>query len=245
MRLAFAPFIVIVIYMGIVHSLFGEYSLILNQGVVHMEGGSSAARFFNFVSEFLSSVAVMVFYINGFRYAAMGEGGDTWWTFALNWRLVNVYVYALLMGLAVVLYGLVAGGIVIGSYFLVENLFLPGLIALLFTLGLIYLMSRFSLTLLYVAIDQKEALRTSWHIMKGNVLRFLGVIFLITLVFLGMVLLLTIIGFVGFSLAKIYMWPKSVIISILTSLSILMWLVTFALTIKAIALVNKQLTEKK
>lgn len=248
-RVFFAPFVVWVIsfvFLGIGLYLSGELDLTSEAAAPQNGEGSLTSNFFTFLHYVLNIVGLQVLYINGFRYAARGEGGDKWWTFSLDKRLGKMVLYYFLIIILYALYALVAGGITVGSYFLVESIFLTGILGTLFVLGMIYLMTRVTLTFLYVAIDQKEPLRTSWHIMKGNVLRFVGLFVLIGLVILGLMLLGgAIIGLGGWLLSLINEWLGGIVFALLIPFIIFAWLVTFGLSIKAIALVNKQLTEKK
>jgi len=250
-KVAFAPFIVWLIgfaFMGIGLYLSGVFNFTINyEGVPeYVEEGSLAGDFFTFAHYILETLAAMVLYINGFRYAALGEGEDKWWTFSLNRRLVKMFLYYLLVIILYAVYVGGAAGITFVSYLLIENIFLTGLLGVLSVVGFVYLMARITLTFLYVAVDQKNALRTSWHLMRGNVLRVLGLFFLILLVILGLTILgSAIIGLGGWLLSLVNMWLGLIIFALFVPFGLFTWLVSTALMIKAIALVNKQLTEKK
>jgi hypothetical protein len=248
-RVFFAPFVIWImsfVFLGIGLYLSGELDF-TSEGTAPQNGTDSlTSNVFTLLHYILNIMAMLVLYINGFRYAALGERGDKWWTFSLDKRLVKMVLYYFLIIILYALYALVAGGITVGSYFLIESIFLTGILGTLFVLGMIYLMTRVTLVFLYVAIDQKEALRTSWHIMKGNVLRFLGLFVLIGLAILGLVLLGgAIIGLGGWLLGLINEWLGAVVFALFVPFGIFAWLVTFALSIKAIVLVNKQLMKKK
>jgi hypothetical protein len=248
-RVFFVPFVVWVIsfiFLGIGLYFSGELDF-TSEGAAPQNGeGSLTSNLFSLLHYVLNILAMLVLYINGFRYAALGEGGDKWWTLSLDKRLVKMVLYYFLIIILYALYALVAGGITVGSYFLNENFFLAGILGALFVLAGIYLMTRLSLVFLYVAIDQKEALRASWHVMKGNVLRLLGLFVLIGLVVVGFALLgAAILGLGGWLLSLINEWLGVVVFALFIPFLIFVWLVTFALSIKAIALVNKQLIEKK
>lgn len=250
-KVAFAPFIVWLIgfaFMGISLYLSGVFNFTVNyEGVPeYVEEASLTADFFSVAHYVLEIVAGMVLYINGFRYAVLGEGGDKWWAFSLNRRLVKMFLYYLLIIIFYVLYGSVAGAITFVTYFLIENIILTVLLGVLFFMGFIYLATRLILTFLYVAVDQKEPLRTSWHLMRGNVLRVLGLFCLILLFILGIMILgSAIIGGGGWLLIDINMWLGIIIFALFVPFGLFLWLVSAALIIKVIALVNKQLTEKK
>jgi hypothetical protein len=248
-KVAFAPFVVWLIglaFMGMSLYLSGEFNFTISEeGILQSETeGSLAGDFFTVMHYVLETLAAMVLYVNGFRYAALGEGGDKWWAFALNRRLVQMFLYYLLIVVLFIVYGGIAVGITVGTYFLVENIFFAGLLGVLFFAGLIYLATRLILTFLYVTLDQKKPLRTSWHLMKGNVLRVLGLFLLIGLVVLGVTILgSAIIGLSGWILSLVNVWFGDIIFSFFVPFGLFVWLVSGVLSIKAIALVNKQLTE--
>ncbi|MBX9785959.1 MAG: hypothetical protein K2Y08_01350 [Alphaproteobacteria bacterium] len=250
-KVAFAPFVVWLIgfaFMGLGFYFSGDFNFTVSQeGVLQNEPeGSLLGDFFTVIHYVLETLAALVLYVNGFRYAALGEGGDKWWTFSLNKRLWKMFLYYLLVIVLYLACGAVAVGITMGSYLLIENIFLTVFLGILSAGGLIYLMARITLTFLYVAVDQKEPLRTSWHLMKGNVLRVLGLVFLILLVILGITIVgSAIIGLGGWLLSFINMWLGAIIFALFLPFGLFVWLVSTALMIKAIALINKQLTEKK
>ncbi|MDI9635424.1 hypothetical protein QM565_06435 [Geitlerinema splendidum] len=250
-KVAFAPFIVWLIglaFMGMGLYLSGEFNFTVTQeGILQNEPeGSLLGDFFTVVHYILETFAALVLYVNAFRYAVLGEGGDKWWTFSLNKRLVKMFLYYLLIIVLCAVYGGVAGGITVGTYFLVENVFLTGLLGVLFVVGLVYFATRLTLTFLYVAVDQKEPLRTSWHLMKGSVLRVLGLFFLIGLVIIGLTIVgSAILGFGGWLLSLINMWLGAIVFALFIPFGLFVWLVSIALMTKTIALVNKQLMEKK
>lgn len=250
-KVAFAPFVVwfiALVSMGIAFYFSGVFNFTVNyEGIPeYVEEASLAGDFFTIVHYVLETLAALVLYINAFRYAALDEGGDKWWTFSLNRRLVKMFLYYLLVIVLYAVYALALGGITVGSYFLVENLFLTGLLGVLSVVGLVYLMARITLTFLYVAVDQKQPLRTSWHLMKGNVLRVLGLFFLIGFVILGITILgSAIIGGGGWLLSFINMWLGVIVFALFLPFGLFVWLVSIALMTKALALVNKQLMAKK
>lgn len=250
-KVAFAPFVVWLIglaFMGMGLYLSGELDFTITQeGVLQNEAeGSLLGDFFTIVHYILETFAALVLYVNAFRYAALDEGGDKWWTFSLNKRLVKMFLYYLLIVTLFIAYGGIAAGITLGSYFLVENIFFAGLLGILFVVGLVYFATRLTLTFLYVAVDQKEPLRTSWHLMKGNVLRVLGLFLLLGLVIIGITILgSAIIGGGGWLLSFINMWLGLIVFTLFLPFGLFVWLVSIALMTKVIALVNKQLMGKK
>lgn len=248
-RVAFTPFFIYligVIAMGIGFYLSGGMTYITEEGAVmqHAEQTSAAGGFFNFVYYIFYMLAILVWYINGFRYAALAEGGDKWWNFHWNKRLWKMFLYHLLVIVLFALYGAIAAGVTIGSYFLVENAFLTALVGVVFGLGFFYLVGRLILVFLNVAIDKKEALRSSWHVMKGNVLHLIGLFILIWLAIIGLTIVgSTLIGLGGFLLSLINMWLGVIIFALFIPFGLFVWLVAAAMTMKSIALVDKQLTK--
>lgn len=248
-RVVFTPFIIYligVIAMGISFYLSGEITDIIEHGAImqHAEQTSASVGFFNFIYYVFYTLALLVWYINGFRYATLGEGGDKWWNFHWNKRLWKMFLYYFLIIILSAVYGAVAVGIIIGSYLFTENVFLVTGIGILFGLGFFYLVGRLVLVFLNVATDKKEALRTSWRVMKGNVLRLIGLFILIWLAIIGVTILgAVIIGLSGVLLSFISDILGYVIYALAIPFSLFVWLVTAAMTKKAIALVSKQLTE--
>lgn len=248
-RVAFTPFLIYligVIAMGIGFYLSGGMTYITAEGAViqHAEQTSAAGGFFNFIYYVFYMLAILVWYINGFRYAALGEGGDKWWNFHWNKRLWKMFLYHLLVIVLFAVYGAIAAGVTIGSYFLAENAFLTALVGIVFGLGFFYLVGRLILVFLNVAIDKKEALRTSWHLMKGNVLHLIGLFILIWLAIIGLTIVgSTIIGLGGFLLSLINMWLGVIIFALFIPFGLFVWLVAAAITMKSIGLVDKQLTK--
>ena len=248
-RVAFTPFILYligVISMGIGFYLSGGVASIMEQGTFQQTMGqvSASVRFLDFTYHVLYMLSIVVWYINGFRYAALGEGGDKWWTLSLDKRLVKMFLYQLLIIVLFAVYGAVAAGITVGSYFLIENVFLTTLIGILFGLGLFYLIGRLALVFFNVATDKTNALRTSWHVMKGNVLRLIGLFILIWLAVIGLV----IVGGVIIFLSAALLGFVNAMLGYLTfalaiPFTLFVWLVAIAMTMKAIALVNKQLAK--
>ncbi|MBL8676935.1 MAG: hypothetical protein JNJ47_05900 [Alphaproteobacteria bacterium] len=248
-RVAFTPFVIYligVIAMGAGFYLSGEMTYFIEHGAIMQptEQTSTSAGFLNFIYHVFYMLAIIVWYTNGFRYAALGEGGDTWWNLHWNKRLWKMFLYHLLIIVIFAAYGVVGAGITVGSYFLIENVFLTTVIGLFFGLGLFYLIGRFALVFFNVAVDKKEALRTSWHVMKGNVLRLIGLFIIIWLAIIGLTILgAVIIGLSGILLSFISAILGYIIFALAVPFSLFVWLLTAAITMKAIALVNEQLTK--
>jgi uncharacterized membrane protein len=117
------------------------------------------------------------------------------------------------------------------------------LIALFCLFGL-YLLGRIALYAVVISIDQKEPIKTSWNLMKGNVLR------LITL-FILLWLTITLLGLFGslilgsitlnLGLGKTILASFGVFLGALFGIFLIIF--NWALTSKAMALVYQQLTD--
>jgi len=247
-KVAFTPFILYLIgaaFLGIGFYLSGGFETLMQQGTVIQDTGqaSGSADIFNFVYYVLYVLAILVWYVNGFRYAALGEGGDTWWRLSWDRRLLMMFLYHLLFIVLFAAYGAIAAGITVGAYFLTESVFLTALLGTLFFIGLFYLMGRLILVFLNVATDKSEPLRTSWHVMKGNVLRLFGLFILIWLAIIALTIVgALIIGVTGAILSFIGGWLGYVVFALSIPFALFVWLVAAAMTMKALALVSKQLS---
>lgn len=248
-KVAFTPFIIYLIgaiFMGIGFYLSGGVGSMTTEGIVIQNAGQASAStgIFNFVYYVLYMLAILVWYVNGFRYAALGEGGDTWWRMSWDRRLWKMFLYHLLIVVLFAAYAGVAAGITVGSYFLTESVFLTALIGTLFGLGAFFLIGRLVLVFLNVATDKTEPLRTSWHVMKGNVLRLFGLYILISLVIIALTIVgAVIIGLTGVLLSFIGAGLGYAIYALAIPFTLFVWLVGAAMAMKAIALVSKQLTK--
>ncbi|MBX9785958.1 MAG: hypothetical protein K2Y08_01345 [Alphaproteobacteria bacterium] len=248
-RVAFTPFIIYLI--GVISMVIGFYlsggvTLLIEQGAIQqtMEQTSASVGFLNVIYQILYMLAILVWYLNGFRYAALGEGGDKWWNLHLNVRLWKMFLYQLLVIVLFVGYGAVAAGITVGSYLLTESVFLTAFLGTFFGLGFFYLIGRLSLVFLNVATDKKDALMTSWHAMKGNVLRLIGLFILIWLAIIGLIIVgALMIGLSGALLGFISPMLGYLAFALAIPFMLFVWLVAAAMTMKAIALVDRQLTK--
>lgn len=187
-------------------------------------------------------MAVVSVIINGFRYAALKEGGDRWWTLNLNWWFVKTIFYYVLIILLLAIYAGVAVGIVLGANALAESTALNVTLAILFFIGLIYVAFRLGLIFFLIATDQTKPIRVSWALLKGNVLRFVGLTFLIMLaVVLISIAGVVVLGLLGWVLSYISNWLIAVIGLALIIFTVIMWLFSWAMTSKALSLVYKTL----
>lgn len=244
LRLAFAPFVLY--FIGLMFMIL--VSFITGQAIEpHKVPPSFLILFANVIYMIFAIIAGMSLYINGYRYGILNEGGDTWWQLQMNMRVVKLILYSLLIGLIVVGFVLLGAGIIVATQLLVHNVFLDVTIGILIGLYGFYALIRLSLIFPLISIDREKPLKTSWRMLKGNVLRLIGLMILITFV-IGMIGLF---GFLALLLIGIIFSLLSPVVSIvvLTLLGlpfiIFMWLLNWAVFAKAISLVYLSFSEGK
>jgi hypothetical protein len=253
LRVAYAPIVVWfigVVFMSLVYWSVGLWSY--DALVSQMKGEPSTveqpfiATFAHILYYITYFIAIFTLYINGFRYGVLGEGGDRWWTLHLNWRFVKMILYSLLIGILATIYILITGGIAIGAHFLVGSTALTVILGIVFVIFGIYLAIRISLTYLLIAIDQEKPIRISWRLLKGNVLRVLGLMLLIGIV-ISLVGLagIIVLGILGWILALISLWLVAIPILLFAAFSIILWFVSWVVGTKALSLVYKTFTSGK
>lgn len=250
-RVVFLPFVICALGFAFMVAVFlstGQHQFIFLGGVLEqtVPATSPFGIFAQFVYYVTCFVAVTGLYVKGFRYAALKKGGDKWWEFPFDIRLIKMFLYYLLITFLIALYVGISTGITVSLLLFLESTFVTVLLSVGFSILGVYLITRLVLTFLYVAIDKEKALRTSWRVMKGNVWRFLLLVVLISLAVLGLIIAGSIvIGVFGWILGFIVGWLGIVIFALFVPFVILMMLVSMAWTITAIAHVNKQIMEKK
>mgnify|MGYP001205393954 CR=1 FL=1 len=246
-KVAFAPIMISVAGLVLAILFFIAAGIEANQifeGKVEATNLDSFAKFLGvsgIVIYFICFIITIVsLYINGYRYAVLNEGGDQWWVFHLDRRFVKMILYSLLMILLLGVYLIVSVGIFGGAAYLFQNTALNIILGVVIGLYGFYLIFRLGLLFLLIAIDKQSVLKSSWHLMKGNVLRFIGLMLLLGIV-------LTLINFVGtflFSLIGMISSTLAIVSSILSTLfGLFMWLVNWAVISKATARVYQALTE--
>jgi len=249
-RVAFAPFVVWALgflFMAIVYWSEGRwsYDAFMNQmqGLQSPQEYTFLMGFSDFVYNIAYFIALASIYINGFRYAILEEGGDRWWTLHLNRRLVKTILYYLLIMVLGGIYVAISGGIVFGAHILFESIVLDVVLGALFAIYGIYLMYRIILTFPLIAIDQKKPIRVSWRLLKGNVLRLFGLIFLIiiSLLLLGLAGVI-VLGILGWVLALINPWLAGIAALLLLVFGLFIWLLSWGVVSKAMSVVYKDLT---
>jgi hypothetical protein len=253
LKVAYAPVIIWLIgfvFMALVYWSTGQwsYETLVSQlkGQQVLTEQPFIVIFANVVYYIAYFIAIFTIYINGFRYAVLGEGGDHWWTLRLDWRFVKMILYTILISILVGIYVLIAAGIIIGIYFLINSVALSVILGILFTLFGIYLLVRIGLTYLLIAVDQIKPIRVSWNLLKGNVLRLFWLLVLIAIaIFLISLAGAIILGIFGWILSLISLWLVSIPIVLFLIFGFFMWLLSWAVGSKAFALVYKTFTSGK
>ncbi len=214
---------------------------------VDIEKGMSGLEIVgNVVYYVLYVIALLSIMINSYRYAATRERGDKWWTLHLNMRFVKFTLYMILIGILAGIYAIIAAGIITGVHMLLESIALDIILGIIFVIGLFYGIFRVYLTLFLIANDQAQPLRRSWELLKGNVLRVLGLVLIISIA-------VGIIAAVVVGIAALITYLLALITPILGILGGIivfisvaaMWLMSIAVGAKAVALVYKTFVKGK
>jgi hypothetical protein len=194
-----------------------------------------------FITHFIFAFSI---YINNIRYAVLHEGGKSWWTLNLNWRFLKMALYVILLGILGSAYVLVAVGIGVGMHYLFLSIPLDVILGVVFFIYGFYLLLRVSLYSVLIALDKPNPIRTSWALLKGNVLRVIGLYFLLTLALLGLTLLgFLALGLLGFIISFI---NSDISIALLCLFYFFMFQFIFlAVLCKAAALVYQTVAEGK
>ena len=137
---------------------------------------------------FTSLISMVSLSINGYRYAIL-QRTEGWFNLNLNMRFLKMALYLILYSLFFGLYSAVSARVVLGVDALLDNIGVTLLLSIILQLFAWFIMVRIALYPIAISIDQPKPIRTSWRMMKGNILRFLVLIFLIglTLVLIGVV----------------------------------------------------------
>lgn len=194
-----------------------------------------------FITHLIFAISI---YINNIRYGVLHEGGKRWWTLHLNWRFLKMILYALVLGILGGAYVLFAAGIIIGAHYLLMSVAVDVLLGTVFFIYGLYLLFRISLYGVLIAIDKPNPIRTSWALLKGNVLRLLGLYLLLILSLLG----ITLLGVMGLGLVGIALDLISVGISMILICIFVFFMFQFiflAVLAKASALVYQMVSGDK
>jgi hypothetical protein len=207
------------------------------------EGGFFLA-FANFFYNVTYLIAIISLYINGYRYAVLQDRGDTAINLNLNMRFIKMVLFILLFTLLIGIYAAIATGLVWGAHSLFSNIGIDVILGIILGIYAFYLMIRVSLFLIPISLDQGSPMKTSWRLMKGNVLRLFWLNVLVQLT----VLLVTIVGGIGvailgflFGLVSVGLgWAVGIVLGLL--LAIAMTLLAWAATAKAMGVVYMDLS---
>lgn len=254
-RVAYAPALIWAIgaaFMGIMYWSAGQslelHHAMLGQTISSSEAGEAwfFVGFGNFIYFVTYIVSIMILYINGFRYGVLHEGGNQWWNFHLNKRVVKLALYSLLVGALAGIYVLISAGIILVAQHLFESLVLNIILGILLAFFGLYALIRISLVQLLVAIDRSHPLRTSWTLLKRNVLRLLGLslLIIVSILIIGIVGI-AILALLGLLLAFISPTLAAFSAVLIYLFGVYVWFLNWAVTTKALSLVYTSLTEER
>lgn len=254
-RVAYAPALIWALgaaFMGIMYWSAGQslelHHAMLGQTISSSQAGEAwfLVGFGNFIYFVTYMISILILYINGFRYGILHEGGNQWWNFHLNKRVVKLALYSLLVGALAGIYVLVSAGIILVAQHLFESLALNIILGILFILFGLYAFIRLSFVQLLVAIDRSHPLRTSWTLLKKNVLRLLGLLFLVMVSILIICIVgIAILALLGLLLAFISPTLAAFSAVLIYLFGVYVWFLNWAVTTKALSLVYTSLTEER
>lgn len=226
-----------------------ELQKIVGIGTMEVQQIQEASFFLTFsyiTYNILYFIATFSLYINGYRYAIFQEGSNEWLSLNLNMRFVKMVLYTIFVSILAGIYLVISIGIIWGAHSLVANMAVNVIVGILLALYGVYLMFRIVLFPVAIAIDRKEPLKVSWHLMKGNILRFMGLSILValTIVLIGMIGA-AILGILGFILAMAS--PIFAGISLVVGLVFLIFMVllSWAVNSKVMGLIYLELAKQK
>lgn len=199
------------------------------------------------VHEVFYWVALLSLMINGFRYGVLHEGGKDWWTLRLNKRFWKVLLYMFLIIILASVYAIIGTCVVLGAQYFFANIFLDIAIGALFGLYGLYVLLRIFLYGLLIAIDKTHPLKTSWHLVKGNIWRLIGLTLLIWIaigvLFAGGAIVFGLLGLLLALISPMLMESLSVLVVLFSG--VFSYLVSWAVFSKAYALVYQTLKKDK
>jgi len=254
-RVAYAPALVWALgaaFMGIIYWSTG-HSVELHQAMFHQTVPIEKAGdvwlligFANLISFITYIISAMTLYINGFRYGILHEGGNQWWNLHLNKRFVRMILYSILVPILGAVYLLTSFGIVFISQHLFSSIALNVILGVLLGLFGCYVLIRIGLFHLLISIDGNQPLKTSWNLLKGNVLRFFGLIFLIMMSILIIAVMgIGVLALLGYLLSFVTHTLTGPIAVLIYLFGVYIWFLNWAVTAKALSLVYTSFTEGK
>lgn len=194
----------------------------------------------------INFIASFILYINGYRYAILQEGGNEWFSLNLNMRFLKMVLYTLLLAILGGIYVGISAGIIWGAHSAIENMGVNVILACLLVLYGLFLMFRIILFPVAISIDQRAPLKTSWHLMKGNIWRFIGLSSLValTLMLIG-IIGVAVLGILGFILVMLS--PALASVGLILGLLFLVFMVLlgWAVNSKVMGLVYLELVKQE
>ena len=217
----------------------------LTGGVVTQQEDSLFLTLAHIIYSITYFIAMTSLTINGYRYAILQEGGRSLITLNLNMRFVKIVLYYILVAILGGIFVGISAGLIFGVHLLLDNIAVDVILGILLGLFGFYLAFRITLYPVLISVDQSAPLSTSWRLMRGNVLRLLGLVILLTLT----VLLIGVIGVLVLVLITALFSMVSPILGVLTLLLWLFFVVFWVLLIwavmsKAMGLVFLELSNK-
>lgn len=188
-------------------------------------------------------IAMTSLAINGYRYAILQEGKKGWTNLNLNMRFVKMILYYILVSILAGIYVAISAGIIFGTHSLFENMGVNIILGILLSFYGLYLLLRITLYPVLISVDQSAPLSTSWNLLRGNIIRLIGLFLMV-----GLTVLL--IGAVGAIILGLLTTLFSVVGPILTVVSLVLWflfavfmvLLGWAVNAKALGLVYQELS---
>jgi len=240
-RLAFAPFVLYFIGYLIVIAINTSMGIPIHPQKMPTDFWPIFGQVFNFI---LSIIAGLCLYINGYRYALLSEGGNSWWQLNIDKRLGRLLLYTLLI-IAIALVPVIFGvALVFLMHMAFNSIEIDVSAGILVGIFLFYILLRLSLIYPLVSIDHPTPVSTSWRMLKGNVLRLLGLLLLIGLKIIGIFLLgFIIIGVIG--TLFFFISPMLAFIPIVAAVAFLvyLWILNWAVVTKSLSLVYQTFTQ--
>ncbi|MBA3812919.1 MAG: hypothetical protein H0X26_00270 [Alphaproteobacteria bacterium] len=183
--------------------------------------------------------------INGYRYAVLNEGGDRWISYNLNMRFVKIIIYGILVGVTGITYLFICLEVIKAVNSIINNTFVNVILISLFGLYGFYLLGRIALYAVVISVDQKEPIKTSWHLMKGNALRLivLFMLFWLTITFTGLIGTL-VLGSLTLLLSSGGAILATIGVFLGTFFGLFLIMFNWALTSKAMGLIYQELSAK-
>jgi hypothetical protein len=254
-RLAFAPFVVlalgsllqILIYAAsgnMTHFDLAFFDQITDPKLIDQNNFITLANFIPFISMCIMQYCIV---INFYRYAVLDERGNDWWTLPLNRCFLKMVLYTFFFGILTWIYMLFSAGV----FFIIQNFFensaIDMITFILLAIFAYYLLCRIFLSFLLISIDDSEPIKTSWRLMKGNILRFTV---LVVLIIFSLLLILSLLGLISLGIELFFI--PNINIDLIKNLFLFsfrlfgLFLILFSLAFfcKALALVRQSLTEE-